>query len=42
MRKSQVKGYLLEIVLSKLLEINWYDVITVPNNNEIISKLMKY
>ena len=40
MRKSQVKGYLLEIVLSKLLEINWYDVITVPNNNEIISKLM--
>lgn len=38
MRKSQVKGYLLEIVLSKLLEINWYDVITVPNNNEIISK----
>ena len=38
MTKSQAKGYLLELVLSKLLEINGYDVITVPNGNEIISK----
>ena len=38
MTKSQAKGYLLEIVLSKLLEINGYDVITVPDGNEIILK----
>lgn len=38
MKKSQVRGYLLEIVLSKLIEINGYDVIKVADGNEIITK----
>ena len=38
MKKSQVRGYLLEIVLSKLIEINGYDVIRVADGNEIITK----
>ena len=28
MNKQQAKGYLLEIVLSKLIEVNGYEVIT--------------
>lgn len=38
MKKSQARGYLLEIVLSKLIEINGYDVIRVADNDEIVSK----
>ena len=38
MKKSQVRGYLLEIVLSKLIEINGYDVIRVADGNEIVTK----
>ena len=38
MKKSQARGYLLEIVLSKLIEINGYDVITVEDGNEIVRR----
>lgn len=38
MRKSQAKGYLLEIVLEKLLRVNGYNVITQPDNCEIFNK----
>lgn len=38
MKKSQVRGYLLEIVLSKLIEINGYDIIRVADGNEIRKK----
>ena len=38
MKKSQARGYLLEIVLSKLIEINGYDVISVADNDEIVSR----
>lgn len=31
MNKQQVKGYLLEVVLSKLIEVNGYEVITEEN-----------
>ena len=31
MNKQQAKGYLLEIVLSKLIEVNGYEVITESN-----------
>ena len=31
MNKQQAKGYLLEIVLSKLIEVNGYEVITEWN-----------
>ena len=31
MNKQQAKGYLLEIVLSKLIEVNGYEVITECN-----------
>lgn len=39
MNKEQAKGYLLEIVLSKLIEINGYDLITdndIGRTNEIV------
>lgn len=39
MDKQQAKGYLLEIVLSKLIEINGYDLITdndIERTNEIV------
>ena len=39
MKKSQARGYLLEIVLSKLIEINGYDVIRVADGNEIVIKV---
>ena len=32
MKKSQVKGYLLEIVLAKLLKVNGYDLVTSTDN----------
>lgn len=32
MKKSQAKGYLLEIVLAKLLKVNGYDLVTSPDN----------
>lgn len=38
MKKSQARGYLLEIVLLKLIEINDYDVIRVSDSNEIVIK----
>lgn len=38
MKKSQARGYLLEIVLSKLIEINGYDVITKEDNKEIFRR----
>jgi hypothetical protein len=38
MKKSQARGYLLEIVLSKLIEINGYDVIRMADNVEIVSR----
>ena len=38
MKKSQARGYLLEIVLSKLIEINGYDVITEEDGNEIVRR----
>lgn len=38
MKKSQARGYLLEIVLSKLIEINGYDVINTADGDEIVSK----
>jgi hypothetical protein len=38
MKKSQARGYLLEIVLSRLIEINGYDVIRVADGNEIVTK----
>ena len=33
MKKSQAKGYLLEIVLAKLLEVNGYDLVTSTDND---------
>ena len=38
MKKSQAKGYLLEIVLAKLLKVNGYDLVTSTDNedNEIV------
>ena len=36
MNKSQARGYLLEIALAKLIEINGYDVINSPDNVEIV------
>lgn len=38
MKKSQARGYLLEIVLSKLIEINGYEIIKQADGNEIVSK----
>ena len=38
MKKSQARGYLLEIVLSKLIEINGYEVIRVEDGNEIVNR----
>lgn len=38
MKKSQARGYLLEIVLSKLIEINGYEIIKKADGNEIVSK----
>lgn len=38
MKKSQARGYLLEIVLSKLIEINGYDVIRREDGREIVEK----
>jgi len=35
MKKPQVKGYLLEIVLAKLLKVNGYDLVT-STDNEIV------
>ena len=35
MKKSQAKGYLLEIVLTKLLKVNGYDLVT-STDNEIV------
>ena len=32
MKKSQAKGYLLEIVLAKLLKVNGYDLVTSSDN----------
>ena len=32
MKKSQAKGYLLEIVLAKLLKVNGYDLVTSAEN----------
>ena len=32
MKKSQAKGYLLEIVLAKLLKVNGYDLVTSTDN----------
>lgn len=39
MKKSQAKGYLLEIVLAKLLKVNGYDLVTSTDNedNEIVN-----
>ncbi len=37
MRKSQARGYLLEIVIAKLIQINGYDLIVDADGNEIIS-----
>ena len=36
MKKSQAKGYLLEIVLAKLLKVNGYDLVT-STDNEIVN-----
>lgn len=38
MKKSQARGYLLEIVLSKLIEINGYKVIRVEDEKEIVNR----
>ena len=38
MKKTQARGYLLEIVVSKLIEINGYDVINVADNDEIVKR----
>lgn len=38
MRKSQTKGYLLEIVLERLLKVNGYNVISEPNEDDIVRK----
>lgn len=38
MNKSQARGYLLEIVLSKLIEINGYESIRTADNYEIVSE----
>lgn len=36
MKRSQAKGYLLEIVLAKLLKVNGYDLVT-STDNEIVN-----
>lgn len=36
MKKSQTKGYLLEIVLERLLKVNGYNVISQPNGDDIV------
>ena len=33
MKKSQVKGYLLEMVLAKLLEVNGYDLVRTKGDD---------
>lgn len=38
MRKGPARGSLLEIVLSKLIEANGYEIIRAADENEIISK----
>ena len=38
MNKEQVKGYLLEAVVEKLIRINGYEVITKANNDDIIQR----
>lgn len=38
MKKSQARGYLLEIVLSKLIEINGYELVSVEDNKEIFRR----
>ena len=38
MNKEQVKGYLLEVVVEKLIRINGYEVITKSNNDDIIEE----
>ena len=38
MNKEQVKGYLLEAVVEKLIRINGYEVITKSNNDDIIEE----
>lgn len=38
MKKSQARGYLLEIVISKLIENNGYNVIRKSDGKEIIGK----
>lgn len=40
MNKQPAKGYLLEVVLSKLIEVNGYDLITnndIERTNEIVN-----
>lgn len=36
MKKSQAKGYLLEIVLAKLLKVNGYDLVTSTDNEIVV------
>jgi hypothetical protein len=36
MKKSQTKGYLLEIVLERLLKVNGYNVVCEPNGDDIV------
>ena len=38
MTKSQARGYLLEIVLSKLIEVNGYEVIIKEDGHEVVKK----
>lgn len=38
MNKSQLRGYLLEIVLSKLIEINGYELISAVDGKDIVQK----
>ncbi|MDT2830697.1 hypothetical protein P7H62_05305 [Vagococcus carniphilus] len=38
MKKGQARGYLLEIMLEKLLKVNGYNVITQPDNCDIFIK----
>ncbi len=37
MKKSQARGYLLEIILSKMIEINGYEAINKPDEPDIVS-----
>ncbi len=37
MKKSQARGYLLEIILSKMIEINGYEAINRPDEPDIVS-----